>query len=409
MDSEDDGEDAMWEEYANNYHPESDEWPTRCPKLSREMSLKVEQVKRQRLDSWNLTKLCTQVLAKMPGTPLELVQRLDGCLLLELIEEVLQDRAKGVLSRALKSRGMDFEQIALFLSCAEGLMFGSCPLAGILGENWFGDVDVMVPGNTENNDVRWWAVRIFPDQNTEETYAPRMVCEHAAKANGDPVLFEYHRTHRTDRGSIDVVQTSDMQKLLDCRNLDTDMLVFNGERFHYPLGSLVDFVRSRSCRIVSTGYATAFEGFYDPWCQFCDEGGHLTTDYQEVHDADNESPVGVEKIRQCVLEETDPVRFSRVLPSWISRSDFEDLVRLRDIVVPRFKELEPTSSESGLPPLSEYLVLKLFLRLVKLQLRGISCCNFSEVFAPEPLSAPTPNRLPLKSQRNMSSVLVNDE
>lgn len=380
-------------------------------KESSDFLKRISDVLLERERSRKLNDLCVRnLVCRINGIePQKILVELGG-LPEELVDLALQERAKIFLKTAFESRGMDFEQFSLFLSCVGGIMFGSCPMAGILGKNWFCDVDVMVPSKTENCQVRWWVKRIFPHQETTENYAPRFMCDHAAEFNRDPQSFEYHRTHRGSRGgSLDVIQAKDIDTLLACGNLDTDRLVFDGDRFYYRGKDrewVNDFVRCSSFQVISTDYPTAFEAFYDPWCMYCafsQSEGHLTTDYEEVgclsHLQDRErmglleTPVGVEKLRLDILKNFTPNELESLLPNWVSTADFQNLGVLRDKVVPRFKELaEERSDFSRAQCLSEYSVVKLFLRLVKLQLRGVSCSNFGLVFSNFPSSHATIER-----------------
>lgn len=309
----------------------------------------------------------------------------------ELLDDLLQESASLFLRNSLATRKMSWDRLRCFLRYTGGLMFGSCPAAAVLGENWYGDVDLLIPSGFQNNEIRWWANQIFEGNDFEEVYAPRMICKHAADVNGDPLLFQYHRRHESAWGVIDVVESPDPLKLLNCRLLDVDLLVFDGERFRFvndqSSRSLTEWARRPTCRVIQTGSGLAFEEFYDAYCLHCREPKqprrlveHLGMTYVE-----SANPTGNEKLRLEVLVMLGLGR-EGVLPSWLAVDDFRDLARLRDLVVPRFREFP--NHVGGF--LTEYLVVKLFLRLMKLILRGISCVNFDECFTSEVTEFPPP-------------------
>lgn len=147
----------------------------------------------------NLRQRCFEALNLPPGASTkQVVDLLKDRLPEAALEELVQVRTKRRMRDALTRRGVNFDALCEFVETVGGVVFGSCPLACVLDQDWFDDVDVMVP-EVGNDVVRLWGKRIFPGQRTTEIYIPRYVCSHAAVANGDPELFSYHREHRTER------------------------------------------------------------------------------------------------------------------------------------------------------------------------------------------------------------------
>lgn len=396
------------------------EWP--LPHSHSSNNFSESACDRERLDRADreitrvgLASRCVESLATFEPQQIESAYGREG-LSREVLEDVLQESAKRFLRRELSRRGADFDEICRLLVYFGGFMFGSCPMAALLGQDWFHDVDVVLPSPVSNQTVRWFARKIFRDVPTEEGYWPRTVCEHAAKSNGDPEVFRYIRQHQTPTMSMDVAETSDLRAFFSCAILDVDLLIFDGLRFRFLDSSrtILEFAFDARCKIERTGSGLAFEAIYDPWCtecMFANQGiprnpsfqtdcAHLGIDYVERFDWSGkefapDKKVGLEKLHESVLVALELGKLSAdLLPIWISKSDLEDLSKLRDAVVPRFSESKNHLGE----PLTEYLVLKLFLRLLKLSVRGIPCANLGSCFSRFPRSFP-PKRIPLELHR----------